>query len=378
MSSLKDNNEFTISATDGGTVITLSDAAGISSYVTNDYAIGIQPNGIQAKLTLANPAGYVNNTDYIVYSIFGDSADPSQYGYSVPEIQEYIGDGSTASFAMSNYNGGANAQNAIVEVNGLRQTNTSYQINDGANTVLFFAPPAVGAKVSVLTYNNTERQYLTTQYGISGTSGSSFTTITVTATTHLEGTFDEDTPSVETYDQDTPTIVTYDELLDTLTCADTSVLTADEPIVFSNPTIGGITAGVTYYILEIIDATTFTISTTIGGSPVVVTTASGSMVGTLNAVQVNEIQIDAGQEEPLRVTRATATTTGTNEITFDTVAGFAIDQQIYFQGTNFGGLEQGKVYFVASIDIGTEKIALLVAEICIDYRNRITSHNMWW
>ena len=153
-----------------------------------------------------------------------------------------------------------NAQNAIVEVNGLRQTNTSYQINDGANTVLFFAPPAVGAKISVLTYNNTERQYLTTQYGISGTSGSSFTTITVTATTHTEGTFDEDTPSVETYDQDTPTIVTYDELLDTLTCADTSVLTADEPIVFSNPTIGGITAGVTYYILEIIDSTTFTIS----------------------------------------------------------------------------------------------------------------------
>ena len=63
-----DNNEFTISATDGGTVITLSDAAGISSYVTNDYAIGIQPNGIQAKLTLANPAGYVNR--YRLYCLF--------------------------------------------------------------------------------------------------------------------------------------------------------------------------------------------------------------------------------------------------------------------------------------------------------------------
>ena len=116
---------------------------------------------------------------------------------------------------------------------------------------------AIGAKISVLTYNNTERQYLTTQYGIAGTSGSSITTVTVTATTHTEGTFDEDTPDTETYDQDTPTIVMYDELLDTLTCADTSVLTVDEPIVFSNPTIGGITAGVTYYILQIIDSTTF-------------------------------------------------------------------------------------------------------------------------
>ena len=345
-----DNNEFTISATDGGTVITLTDQAGISSYVTNDYAIGIQPNGIQAKLVLAKPAGYVNGTDYLVYSVFGDSGDPSQYGYTVPEIQEFIGDGSTASFAMSNYNGAANPENAIVEVNGLRQTNTAYQINDGANTILFFAPPAIGAKISVLTYNNTERQYLTTQYGISGTSGSSFTTVTVTATTHTEGTFDEDTPSVETYDQDTPTIVSYDELLDTLTCADTSVLTVDEPIVFSNPTIGGITAGVTYYILEIINSTTFTISLEVGGAPVTVTTDTGSMVGSSNAITVANItNIETGQEDPLRITQATATTATSNEITFDTTVGFAVDQQIYFQGTNFGGLVQGTVYFVASI-----------------------------
>ncbi len=345
-----DNNEFTISETNGGTVVTLTDQAGISSYVTNDYAIDKQPNGIQAKLVLANPTNYVNGTDYLVYSIFGDSGDPSQYGYSVPEIQEFIGDGSTASFAMSNYNGGDNPLNAIVEVDGLRLTNTQYEVDNGANTVLFFAPPAIGAKISVLTYNNTERQYLTTQYGIAGTSGSSITTVTVTATTHTEGTFDEDTPDTETYDQDTPTIVMYDELLDTLTCADTSVLTVDEPIVFSNPTIGGITAGVTYYILQIIDSTTFTISLEIGGTPVTVTTDSGSMIGTSNAITVANItNIETGQEDPLRVTQATATAATSNQITFDTTAGFVIDQQIYFQGTNFGGLVQGTVYFVASI-----------------------------
>jgi len=356
--SIADGNEFTISETDGGAVVTLTDQAGISSYVTNDFAIGIQPNGIQAKLVLANPTGYTNGTDYLVYSIFGDSGDPSQYGYSVPEIQEYIGDGSTASFAMSNYNGGANPHNAIVEVNGLRQTSTSYTINDGSNTVLFNAPPAINDKISVLTYNNTERQYLTTQYGISGTSGSSFTTITVTATTHTEGTFDEDTPDTETYDQDTPTVVMYDELLDTLTCADTSVLTEDEPIVFSNPTIGGITAGVTYYILEIIDATTFTISLEVGGDPVTVTTDSGSMVGSSNAITVANItNIETGQEDPLLVTNATATTTGTNEITFDTTTGMVVDQQIYFSGTDFGGLEQGKIYFVENI-VSTTKATI--------------------
>ena len=345
-----DNNEFTISETDGGVTVTLSDSAGISSYVTNDYAIGIQPNGIQAKLVLASPTGYNNSDDYLVYSVFGDSGDPSQYGYSVPEIQQYVGNGSQASFPMSNYNGGANPQNAIVEIDGLRQTNTAYTVDDATNSVLFNSPPAVGAKVSVLTYNNTERQYLTTQYGISGTSGSSFTTITVTATTHSEGTFDEDTPNIETYDQDTPTIVTYDELLDTLTCADTSVLAVDEPIVFSNPTIGGITAGVTYYILEIIDATTFTISLQVGGTPVTVTTDTGSMVGSSNAITVANItNIETGQEEPLRVTQATATTATSNEITFDTTTSFIVDQQIYFQGTDFGGLAQGTVYFVESV-----------------------------
>ena len=350
-----DSNEFTISETDGGAVVTLSDSAGISSYVTNDYAIGIQPNGIQAKLVLANPTSYNNSDDYIVYSIFGDSGDPSQYGYSVPEIQEYIGDNSTSSFAMSNYNGGENPDNAIVEIDGLRLTNSQYTIDDGTNSVLFNAPPTTGAKISVLTYNNTERQYLTTQYGISGTSGSNFTTITVTATTHSEGTFDEDTPDTETYDQDTPTIVTYDELLDTLTCADTSVLAVDEPIVFSNPTIGGITAGVTYYILEIIDATTFTISLTVGGVPVTVTTATGSMVGSSNAITVANItNIETGQEEPLRITQATATTATSNEITFDTTTGFVVDQQIYFQGTDFGGLAQGTVYFVENVVSSTK------------------------
>ena len=161
--------------------------------------------------------------------------------------------------------------------------------------------------------------------------------------------------STETYDQDTPTIVTYDELLDTLTCADTSVLAVDEPIVFSNPTIGGITAGVTYYILEIIDATTFTISLTVGGVPVTVTTATGSMVGSSNAITVANItNIETGQEEPLRITQATATTATSNEITFDTTTGFVVDQQIYFQGTDFGGLAQGTVYFVENVVSSTK------------------------
>ena len=215
--------------------------------------------------------------------------------------------------------------------------------------------PANGAKIRVLTYNDTDRQYLTTQYNLSGSTNGAFGSITVTATTHTEGTFDQDTPSAQSYDQDTPLVVTYDEDINTLTCADTSVLVVNEPITFSSPTLGGIVAGTTYYILEIIDATTFTISLSIGGAPVTVTTDAGSMVGTLNAVQVNEIQsISTAIEPALKTTNATATTAiAPYEITFDDTTGFAPDAVIYFQGTNFGGLTQGLVYFVDTVVNGT-------------------------
>ena len=347
-----DGNEFTISETLGGTILTLADASGVSSYVSNDYAISPQPNGLQAKLVFGPPSSYANDTDYIVYSLFGESNGDTQYGYTVPEVQEFVGNGSSASYALDNFVGGTNPQNAIVEIDGLRQNISQYTIDSGSDTILFTPPPANGAKISVLTYNDTGRQYLTTQYGIAGITGSSSVTITVTATTHLEGTFDEDTPSVETYDQDAPTIVTYDELLDTLTCADTSVLTVDEPLVFTNPVIGGITAGVTYYVLQIIDATTFTISLTVGGAPVAVTTASGSMVGSSNAVTVADITaIATSIEEPITTT-ATNTTVTTNVVTFASTNGFIVGQPILLAGTNFGGLEQGTYYFVKSIDSG--------------------------
>ena len=351
-----DGNEFTISETLGGTVLTLADASGKSSYVSNDYAIAQQPNGLQAKLVFGPPSSYANDTDYIVYSLFGESNGDTQYGYTVPEVQEFVGNGSSSSYALDNFVGGTNPHNAIVEIDGLRQTISQYTIDSGSDTILLGSPPANGAKISVLTYNDTGRQYLTTQYGIAGITGSSPTTITVTATDHYEGTFDEDTPSVESYDQNTPSIVTYDELLNTLTCADTSVLTVDEPIVFTNPVIGGITAGVTYYVLQIIDGTTFTISLTVGGAPVTVTTATGSMIGSSNAVTVADITaITTSITAPITTT-ATNTTVTTNVVTFASTNGFIVGQPILFAGTNFGGLEQGTYYFVKSIDSVTEAV----------------------
>jgi hypothetical protein len=65
------------------------------------------------------------------------------------------------------------------------------------------------------------------------------------------------------------------------TCNSTANLTAGMPIEFSG-TLGGVTAGTTYYVQAVTSETQFRISESLGGVPKVLTTASGSMTGTLS------------------------------------------------------------------------------------------------
>ena len=119
--------------------------------------------------------------------------------------------------------------------------------------------------------------------------------------------------------------------------------------MFSASTFGGITAGVTYYILQIINATTFTLSLTVGGTPITVTTGTGSMVGSSNAVTVADITaIVTSMTVPITTT-ATNTTSGTNVVTFASTSGFVVGQTVLLAGTNFGNLVQGTYYFVDAI-----------------------------
>ena len=72
----------------------------------------------------------------------------------------------------------------------------------------------------------------------------------------------------------------------TLASGNTSMLTVNNTVTFSangnNPLFGGITAGQVYYINSIVDSTSFTISETLGGSNIVLTNGSGSMVININ------------------------------------------------------------------------------------------------
>lgn len=63
---------------------------------------------------------------------------------------------------------------------------------------------------------------------------------------------------------------------DTFTCSSTSWMVAGDPIRFSASN-GGVTSGVTYYVQSVVNATTFKVTTTLGGSALDLSTAAFSM-----------------------------------------------------------------------------------------------------
>lgn len=319
--SIVNDREFTLSNTPGGPVKSLLDATGTTKFITNDYAIGLQPDGVRAEL-LFPTSSYSNDTDYIVYSLFGETS-PEQYGYTVPETQYFVGNGSSSSFNLENNVTLDNPRNAIVEINGLRQTISSYNIDSNSETITFTSPPANNANISVTSFNDTRQQYFNTQYGITGTPGSAFITIEVTQTNNTVGTFDQDDPTVQSYDQDDPVLVTYDENLNSITVSDSSSLVINDTIVFSSGTeFGGLELGKTYYVVEILSATEIRISEQVGGTPVQLTNATGSMFATANGITVSAISnIDNNIVPLIKTTRATDIDSTNNTITLNSTLG---------------------------------------------------------
>jgi hypothetical protein len=73
-----------------------------------------------------------------------------------------------------------------------------------------------------------------------------------------------------------PFIVTNTNTSNYVTVSNTATLVVNQPVVFIGTTWGGIVANTTYYILTINNSTQFTISATIGGSVIVLTTVSSA------------------------------------------------------------------------------------------------------
>ena len=184
-----DSNEFTISTSPGGPVLELVDATGVTRFITNDYAFGTQPNGYQATIMFRNN-DYRNQHDYIVYSVFGES-QPEVYGYALLETEQFIANGSTSVFALSNFLGYNNIPNAIVEVDGLRLLDSQFTISLNDETIILATPPAANSVIRVTTFNDTRNQYLKTAYGLTANPGTPILSLSIGQTRHTEISFDE-------------------------------------------------------------------------------------------------------------------------------------------------------------------------------------------
>ena len=210
--------------------------------------------------------------------------------------------------------------------------------------------------VSVTSYNLTDRQYFNTEYGITGSSGSVLGTITVSDTVNLISTFDQDTPTVATFDEDSPNIILYDQELNYLTLASpqtTAELEINYPIIFSSPTLGGLNAGQIYYVIEILNSTDFVISTSVGGAATVVTTDTGSMTGVVNGLTVaNIVGINNAITQPSTNVICTGTIASPdNFIVCSNTTTLIIEQEIVFKTpiSTAGSFNPGSVYTITVV-----------------------------
>jgi len=174
-----DSNEFTISETLGGSDLELTDATGSAIFITNDYAIGFADNGISAAVIFSQL--YDTTVDYISYTLFGETF-PIQYGYTIPQVETFVGDGATSTFALSNYISDDSVVNAIVEIDGIRRTLAEYTISTITNSITFKNPPS--ANPATTTAGNF---VVGTSYRIASLGTTDFVSIGATSTANVTG-----------------------------------------------------------------------------------------------------------------------------------------------------------------------------------------------
>ena len=154
----------------------------------------------------------------------------------------------------------------------------------------------------------------------------------------------------------------------------TANLLVNEPIMFTGIAFGGVTTGLTYYVLTITSSTTFTISLA-PSSPAVIlftssgiltlgytqstapsvlalsSTASGSTVNTLQALTITA-STTSTNVLTTAITAVSATTSGTNVITIASTALYTVGQPVVFSGA-LGNIVSGTIYYVLSIPSST-------------------------
>lgn len=134
--------------------------------------------------------------------------------------------------------------------------------------------------------------------------------------------------------------------IDVVTVSDTTGFYRDMPITFTGTTFGGITAGTTYYVKEVCDGNSITLSSTPGGAMLTLTDASGTMYG--NPASYVYVCTDS-YNSTAYAKEATATYQTTNIITLNNATNLEVNAPIVFSGNIFGGLVSDQVYYIKSI-----------------------------
>jgi hypothetical protein len=126
-----------------------------------DYVINNDEFGLMRVLF---DTTYDTSVDYLSFAILADSVteyNSNHYGYTIPETQVFTYTSANV-FALTNYLGGTNVTNAIVELNGVRLASNQYSINTSAKTLTVTASLTSGNIVAITTFNDTQRQYFRT------------------------------------------------------------------------------------------------------------------------------------------------------------------------------------------------------------------------
>jgi len=126
-----------------------------------DYSIEPNPSG-SIKIVFKKSINV--STDFVSFALFGDTSDLSHvYEYCIPETQTFWYVSGPKTFTLTNFMGGTNVANSVVEINGLRQRyGVNYTISGSILTII--SALTTNSIVSITSFNDTYAQSFVTDY----------------------------------------------------------------------------------------------------------------------------------------------------------------------------------------------------------------------
>ena len=154
-------------------------------------------------------------------------------------------------------------------------------------------------------------------------------------------------------------------------------MSVNQPVVFSGSLIGGVSSATTYYINDIFDTNTFTLSnnlitlscnaTSSANNGITLASGTTSSLAVFNPIYFTNNPIGGLSTSKYYITKilnsvsftvtatlitttATASALTSNLITVTSTAGFVVNQPIIFTGQTFGGIGVESVYYILAIN----------------------------